>query len=50
MLKSVLEHPIVELLINVLVLMAMIAGVKMLLNLMSDGGVLGDIKKFFMLA
>lgn len=50
MLRSIFNHPITELMLNVLVLMAVIAGMKLLLNLAPDGGLVGDVKKFFMLA
>ena len=44
------EWPIVELLVSLLVLMAMFAAVKLLMSHLSDGGIVGDIKHFFMLA
>lgn len=44
------EWPIVELLVSLLVLMAMFAGVKLLMSKLPESGVVGDIKHFFMLA
>lgn len=44
------ELPVVELLVSLLVLMAMFAGMKLVLNRLPDSGLLGDIKHFFMLA
>jgi len=44
------DWPIVELLVSLLVLMAMFAAVKLLLSHLSDGGIIGDLKHFFMLA
>lgn len=48
--KTILNHHLFELAVNVLVIMALIAATKMLLNLAPDGGFVGDVKKFFMLA
>lgn len=44
------EHPLVNLAVNVLVLMAMFSAVKLAINNAPDGGIVGDIKKFFLLA
>lgn len=48
--KEILGHQLTELIINVVVIMALIAAAKMLFNLLPDGGIPGDVKKFFMLA
>jgi len=44
------DWPVMELLVSLLVLMAMFAGVKLLLVKLPDGGIVGNIKNFFMLA
>lgn len=44
------DLPIVELLVSLLVLMAMFAGVKLLISKLPSGGIVGDLKNFFMLA
>ena len=50
MLRSIGAHPLTELMLNVVVLISIIAGAKLLLNLLPDGGLIGDLKKFWMLA
>lgn len=42
--------PIIDLFVSLLVLMAMFAVVKLLMNKLPDSGIVGDIKHFFMLA
>ena len=42
--------PIVDLFVSLLVLMAMFSIIKLLLNKVPDSGIVGDIKRFFMLA
>jgi hypothetical protein len=44
------DMPIVELIISLLVLMALFAAMKLVLAKLPDGGILGDLKHFFMLA
>jgi hypothetical protein len=43
-------HPLVNLLVSVLVLMSLFAGVKLMLNKLPEGGIVGDVKHFFSLA
>ena len=43
-------HALLDLLVSLVVLMALIAGVKLLINPLPDDGIAGDIKKFLMLA
>jgi len=44
------DHPLVNLAVNVMVLMAMFSAVKLAWNKAPDGGIVGDIKRFFLLA
>lgn len=44
------DWPIVELIISLIVLMAMFAAMKLILAKLPNGGLVGDIKGFFMLA
>jgi len=44
------EHPLINLLVSVFVLMALFSGVKLGLAKAPDGGILGTLKRFFMLA
>lgn len=44
------EHPLINLLVSVFVLMALFSGAKIGLNRLPDGGLIGAVKRFFMLA
>jgi hypothetical protein len=44
------QHPLINLLISVIVIMALISGAKLAMQSFPDTGILGDLKKFFMLA
>ena len=43
-------HALLDLIVSLVVLIALISGVKLAINPLPDDGILGDIKKFLMLA
>lgn len=45
-----MSHPLVQLLVSLVVLMALFAGAKLLLIKLPDDGIIGDLKHFLMLA
>lgn len=44
------DNKIIDLLVSVVVLMSLFSGVKLVINRLPDDGIVGDLKKFWMIA
>ena len=44
------DHPLINLLVSVVVMMLLFSGVKLAINKVTDDGIIGDIKKLLILA